>query len=432
VPPAEVDAIPDEAFQVGMLERAEPILHDPSTPGAPGAPDTWRIGGPGNEADILLIVASDQPDEMTKAVRWLLSQADAAEVVPAVLYEEYGQTRPDLPGHEHFGFKDGLSQPSVRGRISENPDVLLEPRLIAPGQSDAEKLSRPGQPLLWPGLFVFGYPVQTREDGSPFDPGPVTPEWLRNGSFLVFRRLRQDVAAFRDFMEKAASEIAQRPGFSWMTRAVLETMFVGRWPSGAPLIRSPLVDPGPGGLADNHFLWETPVSPVLLRPEIGRPGTVSGAPGDVGGRICPHASHIRKVNPRDQDTELGDAFDTLTRRILRRGIPFGPPLPDPAPEGDAIERGLLFLCYQRSIVDQFEVISQNWANNPQTPKPGGHDPIIGQSTEATLRQRVFEVKDRGPALPQEVLISQEWVITSGGGYFFAPSLKTLREKLTGD
>jgi Dyp-type peroxidase family len=431
MPAEEVDAIPDEAFQLGMLARAEAILHDPATPGAPGAPDTWRVGGPGNEADILLIVASDLPEEMANTVRWLLSPVDAADVVPRVLYQEEGHSRVDLPGHEHFGFKDGVSQPAVRGRIAENPDVLLEPRLIAPNEPDAERLSRPGQPLLWPGLFVFGYPVQTREDGSSFDPGPVSPEWLRNGSMLVFRRLLQDVAAFRRFVRQTAEEIALRPGFSWMTASILEAMFVGRWPSGAPLARSPLVDPGAGGLSDNHFLWETPAHPLRLRPEAGQPAPIPGAPADIGGRICPHAAHVRKVNPRDQDTELGTSFDTLTRRILRRGIPFGAPLPDPAPAGDHGERGLLFLCYQRSIVDQFEVISQNWANNPETPKPGGHDPIIGQSTDATRRERTFEIKDRASPLSHATLIAQEWVITSGGGYFFAPSLTTLREKIAG-
>lgn len=265
---------------------------------------------------------------------------------------------------------------------------------------------------------MFGYPVQTRDDGAPFDPGLVTPEWLRNGSFLVFRRLRQDVTAFRTFVDKAAREMAQQPAFPRMTPAILEAQFVGRWPSGAALIHSPRVDPGVAdALAENHFLWEAPTVPLQLRPETGRADPIPGAPGDLGGIVCPHAAHIRKVNPRDQDTELGMAFDTLTRRILRRGIPFGPPVTGPEAEAADVERGLLFLCYQRSIADQFEVISQNWANASETPKPGGHDPLIGQTTDATRRERVFEVKAQGGGPPHRVLIDREWVITTGGGYF---------------
>jgi len=265
------------------------------------------------------------------------------------------------------------------------------------------------------------------------DPEPVAPEWLRNGSFLVFRRLRQEVQAFRDFMEQAAAGLKQRPGFDWVTRPLLEAMFVGRWPSGVPVLRAPLADPGDfDAFRDNHFLFESPVPEVRLRPEADGPVTTPALEiADIGGRICPHAAHIRKVNPRDQDTDLGDSSDSLTRRILRRGIPFGEPLADPAPAGDTGERGLLFLCYQRSIRDQFEVQTQNWANSREAPKSGGHDPIIGQSLVSEMREREFGVTPRPAGAVHDLSITKEWVIPSGGGYFFAPSISAIRDKLIG-
>jgi deferrochelatase/peroxidase EfeB len=72
---------------------------------------------------------------------------------------------------------------------------------------------------------------------------------------------------------------------------------------------------------------------------------------DGPGLVCPHAGHIRKVNPRDQETDIGGADNTLHRRILRRGVPFGAPWTQ-ATSSD--ERGLMFACYQASIANQFE------------------------------------------------------------------------------
>jgi Dyp-type peroxidase family len=424
VPGAEVERIPDKAFLNGMLARSASMLHDPSTPGQPGAPDTWEVGGPGRVPDILAIVAGDDPNEVSVAADGLLADA------PEVIYQECGRTRPDIPGHEHFGFKDGISQPAVRGLISQNPDIFLEPRIVAEGDPNWDAYSTPGDPLIWPGHFVLGYQVQTRDNGNPVDPQPLPLEWLRNGSFLVFRRLLQDVQAFRQFIQARAASIAAQPGFGWITPELLAAMLVGRWPSGVPIIRSPKTDPGTGQiLEDNYFLFESAVEDLHLRAELGA-RLIKGAPDDTAAATCPFAAHVRKVNPRDEDTDLGDHNDTLTRRILRRGIPFGKPLADPAPANDDGKRGLLFICYQTSIVDQFEVLAQNWANAPDKPKPGGHDPIIGQATEAEERVRRFEISPRPPGPPFVERLTTQFVIPSGGGYFFAPSVSAIRDKLS--
>jgi deferrochelatase/peroxidase EfeB len=124
--------------------------------------------------------------------------------------------------------------------------------------------------------------------------------------------------------------------------------------------------------------------------------------------------------------------DTLTRRVLRRGILFGQPLPDPAPPNDDGDRGLLFLCYQASIEQQFEVIMQNWVNASDTPKPGGHDPLIGQVQQPNgSRDRFVELPPLvGPAVaPVRLPLPRQWVIPTGGGYFFVPALSALRDRL---
>src|SRR5207247_7197088 len=122
----------------------------------------WVIGGTGRVPDVLLIVASDDPAQLADAVARLRPAAADGAAAPEVVWQEQGMTRPDLPGHEHFGFKDGVSQPGVRGLISRRPDVYLTPRLLKPAPVGEVPFARPGQPLIWPGQFVLGYPVTDR------------------------------------------------------------------------------------------------------------------------------------------------------------------------------------------------------------------------------------------------------------------------------
>src|SRR5205085_12603300 len=133
------------------------------------------------------------------------------------------------------------------------------------------------------------------------------------------------------------------------------------------------------------------------------------APGDPLGTMCPFWSHIRKVNPRDDVTNLGDEFDTLVRRMLRRGIPYGLPLSDRAPD-DGADRGLLFLAYHASIEQSFETITRDWTNTRVNPHADGYDPIIGQNKSPTDRTRGVKIGD------VEVPLPDQFVIATGGEY----------------
>jgi hypothetical protein len=119
---ADADGIPDESFRVGLPARTSTLGNqDPG--GNPDPTASWKIGGTGNVPDALLILASDRIDELVKAADRLRPNSGDGPGEPQVICEELGQTRVDLRGHKHFGFKDGVSQPGVRGRISAKPDV---------------------------------------------------------------------------------------------------------------------------------------------------------------------------------------------------------------------------------------------------------------------------------------------------------------------
>ena len=434
-----------DPFRIGMPARAG-LIGDPSDPTSPGHPNQWVVGGTDSNKypDILLIIASDDPAHLNAEVTRIKSTLAALPQLSdgtrglEIIWEQPGATRPDQPGHEHFGFKDGISQPGVRGRLSKTTNDFLTPRLIDPKVPEAARYAKPGQPLIWPGQFVLGYKTQRDDDPiQPQKPLKLSPVWTKNGSFLVFRRLRQDVPAFWKFMQQTAAKLAQKPGFANMTAELLSAKLVGRWKSGAPLMRTPNADDSDlakDSLANNHFFYDvdTPKLPLVTLPDY--PGdNFPQATKSSFGAVCPFAAHIRKVNPRDLQTDVGGASHTLTRLILRRGIPFGAPLSDPLhPTAAELteERGLLFVSYQTSIENQFEFLSRHWANSDKKPPPsGGHDPIVGQKQgQGSDRTRNFQLLGTDDST-ETIETSIDWVIPTGGGYFFAPSIKALKEVL---
>ena len=419
----------DQSFRQGLAERST-YLGDPADPAATGHRGNWVVGGPGNEADALVIVAADDPEDLAAEVGRIVGQAVDRGI--QVLFTQRGDNLPgNLQGHEHFGFKDGISQPGIRGAVSTGPGDRLTPRYLAETDPHVGLFAKPGQPLVWPGEFLLGEPRQ-----HPLDPYLAAPPannfpgWARRGSYLVCRRLRQDVLAFWEF----AAIVADRIGAPAVQAAA---MLVGRWPSGAPLSRSGAQDNlvlAGDEFANNHFLFDDDTRASEMTPIPGYDG--DGHPPaaqDIFGRICPHAAHIRKVNPRDGATDFGAPADTLLRLMLRRGIPFGPPVAgvvDPSRELIEQERGLLFAAYAGTIEDQFEFVTRRWANSAVQPNLGGQDPIIGQQERHGSRQRAIELPttDGGTTT---IPLTREFVTPTGGGYFFAPPISAVGGILAG-
>jgi len=262
---------------------------------------------------------------------------------------------------------------------------------------------------------------------APADP---TPSWARNGSYLVVRRLRQDVGAFWSFVRAQAAALATKPGFEGMTPERLASLFVGRWPSGAPLARTPdreLEPLGADSCANNAFAFHTAYDEVAVTG--CPPDMFPVAIADPDGVRCPYAAHIRKVNPRADGTDTAGMSDVFTHALLRRGIPYGEPFTEGEPPG-SVDRGLLFLSYQSSIKNQFSFLIQHWVNRSDAPHGKyGHDPIIGQNRLSPGRERFVTLRAASGA-EQTVELPQDFVVPTGGGYFFAPSISALEHPLS--
>ena len=378
----------DPSFATGASARAfaigDPVDASKPTP----LPTTWLPQFLDPIDGVLFVTGGTHEDVAEEAHTVLALLASAI----AVVYQETANVRPGLErGHEHFGFADGISQPA-----------LAVTNLGAPN---------PGQDIVDPGLFVFGY-------GS--EATPKIP-WMSNGSFMVFRRLRQLVPEFDAFLETQAATLGLDP-------VLLGGRMMGRWKSGAPLALTPLQDDielGANAAANNAFDFAD----------------------DQAQRRCPFGAHIRKTNPRRDIPRA--ALDV--RRIIRAGIAYGPEV-DAAEEASgtsANDRGLMFVCYQTSIVNQFEFVQQSWANNPGfvsaaipalvkhrpgdgTPVSVGFDPIIGQQADHTQPRTTDEPVPNYPTGNVRSTLDEpeDFVRPTGGAYFFVPSLSALRNELT--
>jgi deferrochelatase/peroxidase EfeB len=224
--------------------------------------------------------------------------------------------RDDLPGHEHFGFDDRVSQPGIRGRASEAAGDFVIPRHIASSENPTYALfGYPGQDLVWPGVLVLGHPATSPDPLIPGIPSPSIPARSRNGSYLVFRRLRQDVGLFWRTMRSEAEHLSTLPGFDGMIDEKLASRLVGRWPSGASVNRVPEKDDptlGDEALANNHFRFDSDANAYALTSSFVDKFPQSKA--DPAGTTCPWAAHVRKVNTRDSSSDTGGRDSTYIRR----------------------------------------------------------------------------------------------------------------------
>jgi Dyp-type peroxidase family len=428
---SDLDRFEDEAFQAGLAARS-PLLGDPTAPAAEGSPARWVVGGPGTEIDLVLTIGSDKAGEGERLLGEVLWEPARSGV--STVYSQSG-AKLDYVGSEQLGFQDGISQPGVRGQVSTAPGDFLTPRTIAStAQPETWLFGLPGQLLTWPGDYVFGYPASGPD---PLIPGPESrvgsqaPPWSRNGSFLAFRRLRQDVAGFWKFATEEATRLGKTAGFDGWHAETLAAHLVGRWKSGAPLERSPAGDQralGLDRLANNDFGFAAGSVSLPLAGG-GRTKSYPMAPADPLGMTCPLAAHIRKVNARSAANDEGGRQATFQRRILRRGLPWGPLLEDPlGPDPAAGQRGLLFLSQQASLTRQFEFLATRWMNSPTNPRsPSGFDLLVGQNGEPHGgRHRSAWVFGRD-FVAAEIHAPQDFVIPTGGGYFFTPSISALTD-----
>ena len=233
----EASKFRDEAFKDGLAKRSR-SLNDPSK--GPGSQKQWLIGGENNEADVLLILASDSIEEMALAVRrveaWIYEGADLdGELVPsgaAVIFKQKGATLPSpLTGHEHFGFLDGVSQPGIRGTAGNTQE------LITPRQNPADpNQGKPGQDRLWPGEFVFGYPGQDPKDATRKERSrPKARPGVRMDHSSCSDGFVRTFGGFHEFLKSEGDRLKLGP-------ELFGAKCIGRWASGAPIERATNAD----------------------------------------------------------------------------------------------------------------------------------------------------------------------------------------------
>ena len=305
---------------------------------------------------------------------------------------------------EHFGFKDGISQPVIEGSPKANG------RKRGRNSDDADhgkKLTQEEKRILLvkAGEFILGYKNERRASISDVSvtKDSATRDIRRNGTYLVFRQLEQDVPAFNEFVAKTAERIYGLADES--AREKVASLLVGRTREGHPLVpieRPPEADPR------NDFLYYFE---------------------DRFGMACPIGAHIRRANPRDT---IGPDADTALRlskmhRIIRRGRPYGERLDtaEGRTAGKQATRGISFIALNADIAGQFEMIQHSWLNNTHFGGLyAGTDPL----GHFSCARDVATIQDR----PTNHYIDRPrpFVRVRGGGYFFLPGIQAVRALTT--
>jgi len=349
---------PDE-FREGMAARAD-ILGDTGA----HAPQHWVGGLAGDEVHAIAILFARDDEEHRRCVGEHDKLVARCDGVRTLSYLDLNASPPFNYAHDHFGFRDRLSQPVMKGS-GEEP---------TPGSG----------PALEPGEFILGYP----DEYGPAEDIPQPKDLSRNGSYMAYRRLQEHVGTFRAYLAENADTPEEQE--------LLAAKFMGRWRSGAPLVLAPHADDpelGADPMRNNDFNYKE-MDPL--------------------GYACPLGSHARRLNPRDT------AHNMNRRRMIRRGATYGPALPDGAPE-DGEERGIAAFIICASLVRQFEFAQNVWINDKSFHELGNeHDPICGAqdgNLDFTVPKRPIRKVHKGiPA----------FTTLRGGAYFFLPSLTALR------
>jgi Dyp-type peroxidase family len=354
---ASLISFPEE-FKQGMPARAS-MLGDTGV----NAPENW-VGGlasPDLHA-IVILFARDEPERL-RCVGEHDKLVAASKGVQTLSVLDLNASPPFNYAHDHFGYRDRLSQPVIEGG-GEEP---------TPGS---------GAPLK-AGEFILGYP----DEFGVTAVNPQPKELARNGSYMAYRRLEEHVGKFREFLRQHSDTPEEQE--------LIAAKLMGRWRSGAPLVLSPDKDDLP------------------LAADMQHNNDFNYGEMDPQGYAVPLGSHARRMNPRDTAANIN------RRRMIRRGATYGPALPDGAPE-DGAERGIAAFIICASLIRQFEFAQNVWANDPNFHELGNeHDPIIG-SQDGTLD---FKIPKR--PIRKTIKGLPAFTTVKGGAYFFLPGLRAL-------
>ena len=364
VPEESLASFPQE-FREGMAARAD-ILGDAGA----NHPDNWVGGLAGDDLHAIAILFARNDAEHRRCVGEHDKLVARCPGVRTVSFLDLNATPPFNYAHDHFGYRDRLSQPVMEGS-GEDP---------TPGS---------GAPLQ-PGEFILGYP----DEAGPSVNLPQPEVLSRNGSYMAYRRLQEHVGVFRDYLR----EHADTPD----GQELLAAKIMGRWRSGAPLVLSPKHDDpelGADPMRNNDFNYQGWIRTAMP---------------------CRSDPHARRLNPRDTNANMN------RRRMIRRGATYGPALPQDAPD-DGADRGIAAFIICASLVRQFEFAQNVWINDRNFHELGNErDPICGNQ-DGTLEYKI-------PSRPIRKVLKglPAFTTLTGGAYFFLPGLTALRYLATLD
>jgi len=405
--PADAVATFPNAFLQGMTEPSRSrILGDVGK----NEPENRTWGGPRNDEfdGAALLYAKDKEKLEAAAARFVEGLRKFGHGV--VLRIPLKCAPPRVKREEPFGFRDGISQPVIRGTFRTQRPFdqihLVEPGEFILGYADNRGYIPPTPELspmfdpdnllpLVPGIYDSGL-------GFAHPVSEANRDLGRNGSFLVIRQLEQDVKKFKSFLSKtAASQFGGKPAGSVCREKWIAAKMLGRWPDGSSLVHNPS--------------YPASEKPGKSKSEPVEPdnGFLFGVEDPQGVR-CPYGAHIRRANPRESfDPGSKEQIDISNRHRLLRVGRFYEPEPGRNP-------GLLFMCLNGDLERQFEFIQQSWlASTSFHGLVGEQDPIVGGDP----RCKGYAIPTRDG--PVRLAPLRRFVKTLGGGYFFLPSKRFL-------
>ncbi|MGH6838409.1 MAG: Dyp-type peroxidase [Methylocella sp.] len=369
-----------------------------------------------NSGGVKLLKGHNRPRETAR----LFQEQPYQDLSLIVKQQEDGKYVP-IP-KEHFGFTDGIGDPVFEGQYSEGDERA---KVQGNGALDGKGNWRP----LATGEFLLGYPDEAQEIA-----GAAMPlDFSRNGTFMAYRKLHQNVAAFTAFMDEKVEQFGAVAGIENIdhARETLMAKMAGRWSDGVPL-----------SLAPTWAEWEAfskkyPDVRYATDPSGWAARNVALAnfsfADDPGGIKCPLTAHMRRVNTRDMLGPSDGDGSVLTnrRRILRRGLLYGN-----SPDSDQYtdDQGVLMLIVCASLFRQFEFVQQQWINYGLDAGAGSDAcPIVGNHSDGApggkngpAAKFVIPSDPASGRLPFIVEGIPQFVETRGGDYFFVPSMTALR------
>jgi deferrochelatase/peroxidase EfeB len=284
-----------------------------------------------------------------------------------------------------------------------------------------------------------------RDESAEYPKAPNPRLLSYNGSFMVYRKLHQNVGKFTSYLQETSKHYGDAGLSDDEKQETLKAKFAGRWSNGAPLATYPDY----AAACEFGEQWNNATDTLYYKPDatsaqksearkvyenLKIKRSAFNYAKDIKGASCPLGAHTRRTNPRGSlEFDTDGAFDTPgavvnRRRILRRGLPYG----DSSDRTDnESEHGTIFMVINASIERQFEFVQQQWMNY-------GNDFKLANEKDALLGNH--EVNEAGEpngrtvinanrALGQPTFMCSgmpRFVETRGGDYFFIPSLTALR------